>query len=263
MTSVVTHSIEFRIGHKALLDGVSVAVHGGEVVAIVGPNGAGKSTLLAAMAGDILPTAGRVEVGGDHVTDLTVDQLSRLRSMLSQDLPSRIPLSIWELVDLGRHPHRRDPDNSDRNDREMVRQAIRAVELEGWEHRIVSTLSGGERLRAHLARVIAQDTPLVLLDEPTAALDVAHQEHVLRLCESLAASGRAVALVQHDLNAAARYADRIVVVDGGRVRADGPPSDVLTGELLSDVYRQPMRVIDHPHRDCPLVLVVDSSSSAD
>ena len=121
----------------------------------------------------------------------------------------------------------------------------------------MATLSGGERLRAHLARVLAQQTPVVLLDEPTSALDIAHQEHVLSLCESLAASGRAVAVVLHDLNAAARYADRIVVMSNGSVSADGTPSDVLTEELLSEVYRQPITVTQHPHRDCPLVLVVD------
>ncbi|HEY5650879.1 MAG TPA: heme ABC transporter ATP-binding protein [Acidimicrobiia bacterium] len=257
MTAVVVDTVEVRIGEAVLLDGVSVTVSPGEVVAIVGPNGAGKSTLLSVMAGDSTPTAGRVEIDGDDVSGMTVDQLSRLRSMLSQDLPARIPLRIGELVELGRHPHRRDPGNSDLRDREAVRQAISAVELSGWEDRIVSTLSGGERLRAHLARVIAQDAPVVLLDEPTSALDVAHQEHVLRLCESLARSGRSVALVQHDLNAAARYADRVIVVDRGTIRADGPPAQVLTGDLLSDVYRQPMLVIDHPHRDCPLVLVVD------
>ncbi len=257
MTAVEASDIEVRIGDAALLDGASVTVSAGEVVAIVGPNGAGKSTLLSVMAGDVAPTAGSVAIDGEDVSDLTVDALSRLRSMLSQDLPSRISLRVWELVVLGRHPHRRDAENSDQRDQETVRRAISAVELDGCEDRIVSTLSGGERLRAHLARVIAQDTPVVLLDEPTAALDVAHQEHVLGLCESLASDGRAVALVQHDLNASARYADRIVVVDRGRIRAEGTPSQVLTGELLSDVYRQPMRVTDHPHRDCPLVLVVD------
>jgi iron complex transport system ATP-binding protein len=257
VTKVSVTDVEVRIGSATLLGGVNVSVAAGEVVAIVGPNGAGKSTLLAAMAGDLRPTAGRVEMDGEDVAGMTVDQLSRLRSMLSQDLPARIPLRIGELVELGRHPHRRDPENSDHRDRETVRRAISAVELDGWEDRIVSTLSGGERLRAHLARVIAQDAPLVLLDEPTSALDVAHQEHVLGMLESLAASGRAVVLVCHDLNAAARYADRIVVVDRGKIRADGSPAEVLTGELLSEVYRQPMKVIDHPHRDCPLVLVVD------
>lgn len=257
MTAVEASAIEVRIGDAVLLDGASVTLSAGEVVAIVGPNGAGKSTLLSVMAGDLPPTSGSVAIDGDDVGELTVDQLSRLRSVLSQDLPARIPLRVWELVELGRHPHRRDPENSDQRDREAMRRAISAVELDGWEDRIVSTLSGGERLRAHLARVIAQDTPVVLLDEPTSALDVAHQEHVLGLCESLANADRAVALVQHDLNAAARYADRIVVVDRGRVRAHGDPSEVLTSELLSEVYRQPMRVIDHPHRDCPLVLVVD------
>jgi iron complex transport system ATP-binding protein len=250
-------SVTVKADRATLVSGVDCSVRPGEVLAIVGPNGAGKSTLLSVLAGDRRPDAGDVRFGPDDVRDLSLAELSIRRSMLSQDLPARIPFTVGELVELGRHPHRGDPLNSSELDRRIVTEAIGAVELEGWEQRIVATLSGGERLRAHLARVLAQQAPVVLLDEPTSALDIAHQEHVLSLCESQAASGRAVAIVLHDLNAAARYADRIVVLDGGSVRAHGAPNDVLTGELLSDVYRQPIAVTRHPHRDCPLVLVVD------
>jgi iron complex transport system ATP-binding protein len=223
----------------------------------VGPNGAGKSTLLSVLAGDRRPNVGNVHYDSDDVRQLSLADLSTRRSMLSQDLPARIPFTVRELVELGRHPHRGNPLNSSDLDDQIIAASIEAVELDGWEQRIVATLSGGERLRAHLARVLAQQAPVVLLDEPTSALDIAHQEHVLALCESLAASDRAVAVVLHDLNAAARYADRIVVLDAGRLRADGPPSAVLTDDLLSAVYRQPITVTRHPHRDCPLVLVVD------
>jgi iron complex transport system ATP-binding protein len=257
VSTITVESVGFAANDNSILTDVSVSMAPGEVMAIVGPNGAGKSTLLSVVAGDARPTDGDVRYDGTPLGELTIDELARTRSVLSQDLPARIPLTIADLVALGRHPHRRDPENSDERDRAAIEAAILAVELHGWEHRIVATLSGGERLRAHLARVLAQETPVVLLDEPTSALDVAHQEHVLSLCASVARRSHTVVAVLHDLNAAARHADRILVLDRGTVRAEGTPEEVLTGELLSDVYRQPMRVIDHPHRDCPLVLVVD------
>ena len=254
---ITATGVSVRVDRATLVSDVDCSVQPGEVLAIVGPNGAGKSTLLSVLAGDRRPDAGDVQYGADDVRGLSLADLALRRAMLSQDLPARIPFTVGELVELGRHPHRSDPLRSSELDQRIVAEAIAAVELDGWEQRIVATLSGGERLRAHLARVLAQQTPVVLLDEPTSALDIAHQEHVLSLCESLAASGRAVAVVLHDLNAAARYADRIVVMSNGSVSADGTPSDVLTEELLSEVYRQPITVTQHPHRDCPLVLVVD------
>jgi iron complex transport system ATP-binding protein len=257
MTEIVATDISVRAGDATLLSEVDCSIHPGQVLAIVGPNGAGKSTLLSVLAGDRRPDTGDVRYAGEDVRELSLADLSIRRSVLSQDLPARIPFTVGELVELGRHPHRGDPRNSTALDDSIVADAIAAVELDGWEQRIVATLSGGERLRAHLARVLAQEAPVVLLDEPTSALDIAHQEHVLSLCESLAASGRAVAIVLHDLNAAARYADRILILNRGSVGAVGTPNEVLTAGLLSDVYRQPIAVSRHPHRDCPLVLVVD------
>ena len=254
---ITASNVSVQAGGATLVSDVDCSVRPGEVLAIVGPNGAGKSTLLSVLSGDRRPDVGNVRYGSDDVRELSLADLSTRRSVLSQDLPARIPFTVRELVELGRHPHRSDPLNSSDLDDQIVAASIAAVELTGWEHRIVATLSGGERLRAHLARVLAQQAPVVLLDEPTSALDIAHQEHVLALCESLAVAGRAVAVVLHDLNAAARYADRIVVLDAGSVRDDGIPDDVLTADLLSEVYRQPIAVSRHPHRDCPLVLVVD------
>jgi iron complex transport system ATP-binding protein len=249
--------VRVTAGRAVILDGATLAVAAGEVVAVVGPNGAGKSTLLSVVAGDRRPETGRVSIVGCEVAALSTDELSRTRAVLGQDLPVGVPFTVAELVSLGRHPHRRDPANSDERDRAVVSWAIGAVGMDGWEDRVVATLSAGERLRAHFARVLAQEAPVLLLDEPTASLDLAHQEHVLALSGSMAGAGRAVVAVLHDLNAASRYADRIVVLDRGRVRADGSPREVLTADLLSSVYRHPLEVIDHPLRDGPLVLVAE------
>jgi iron complex transport system ATP-binding protein len=249
--------VRVTAGRAVILDGATLAVAAGEVVAVVGPNGAGKSTLLSVVAGDRRPETGRVSIVGCEVAALSTDELSRTRAVLGQDLPVGVPFTVAELVSLGRHPHRRDPANSDERDRAVVSWAIGAVGMDGWEDRVVATLSAGERLRAHFARVLAQEAPVLLLDEPTASLDLAHQEHVLALSGSMAGAGRAVVAVLHDLNAASRYANRIVVLDRGRVRADGSPREVLTADLLSSVYRHPLEVIDHPFRDGPLVLVAE------
>lgn len=255
MTGVIAHDVSVVADGATLLDGVTCAAQSGELVAVVGPNGAGKSTLLAVLSGDLPVDQGGVSIGGRAIGDLALEELAVTRAVLPHDLPSEIQFSVGELVALGRHPYRRS--GSSAHDRYLVAGALEAVGLLGWDRRIVATLSAGERIRAHLARVIAQATPVVLLDEPTAFLDVANAEHIMQLCEDLAAAGRAVVAVVHDLNVAARYADRIVILTGGVVAADGPPADVLHSGLLSEIYGQPMEVIDHPRRDCPLVLVVD------
>lgn len=249
--------LEYRVGSAVLVSGIDFAVGAGELVAMVGPNGAGKSTLLGLLAGDLTPSAGSVTLGGERVAELGPDRLALLRAVLSQKSVPDIPFSARAVVTMGRHPHRRDPANSAATDAAAVAEALAVTDTERFAHRPVATLSGGERTRVAIARVLAQHTPVVLLDEPTANLDVHHQEQIMVRLRDLARSGRAVVAVLHDLNVAAYYADRIVLLARARVRADGPAGSVLDAALLSEVYGQPMRVIDHPFRPCPLVLVAD------
>ncbi|HSG80072.1 MAG TPA: heme ABC transporter ATP-binding protein [Acidimicrobiia bacterium] len=247
----------YRVGDADLVSEVDLEVRSGELVAVVGPNGAGKSTLLRLVSGDLRPTDGLVYVDGERVAEMHPSEIALRRSVLGQKNPTDVPFTVRAVVSLGRHPHRRDPDNSDARDREAVEDALGRTDVTHLGERIFATLSGGEQTRVSLARVLAQDAPAVLLDEPTTALDVAHQERIMAVAAGLAVGGRAVLVVLHDLNAAARYADRVVVMTGGRIVAEGVPAEVFTEELLSEVYRQPMRVIDHPYRPGPLVLVVD------
>ncbi|MEW1695961.1 heme ABC transporter ATP-binding protein [Streptomyces sp. NPDC091278] len=251
---VVAEAVGLRVslGRRAVLDGVDVRVRAGEVLALVGPNGAGKSTLLGALAADIPPASGEIRIGGRPAGDWSPGELALRRSVLPQSAALAFPFPVGEVVRMGRAPwagtEREDEDEA------AVAAAMAATEVEEFAGRPFSGLSGGERARVALARVLAQRTGLLLLDEPTAALDLRHQELVLRVCRERAAAGDAVVVVLHDLGLAAAHADRIGVLHGGRITAEGPPSEVLDSELLSRVYRQPVEVFPHPGTGVPLVV---------
>ncbi|MFF4869279.1 heme ABC transporter ATP-binding protein [Streptomyces sp. NPDC090109] len=246
--------VRIERGRRAVLDGVGIGVRAGEVLALVGPNGAGKSTLLAALAADLAPSAGEIRIGGRPAADWTAGELALRRSVLPQDATLSFPFPVAEVVRMGRAPWagtvREDEDE------EAVAEAMAATETGEFAGRPFSALSGGERARVALARVLAQRTGLLLLDEPTAALDLRHQELVLRVCRERAAAGVAVVVVLHDLGLAAAHADRVGVLHDGRIAVEGPPSEVLGEELLSRVYRQPVEVFPHPRTGVPLVVPV-------
>ncbi|HLS79144.1 MAG TPA: heme ABC transporter ATP-binding protein [Nocardia sp.] len=237
---------------RRVLDRVGFQVAAGEIVALVGPNGAGKSTLLAALAGELTPAEGRVELDGRALTHWTPLDMARRRAVLPQSHTVGFPFTAREVVAMGRAPWARTP--RDLDDDRVVEQSLAAADVTHLAHRSFPTLSGGERARVALARVLAQQTSTLLLDEPTAALDLGHQEQVLRLAAARAGEGAAVVVVLHDLGIAAAYADRVAVLEAGRVAADGPPREVLTGELLSRVYQHPVEVFDHPVTGAQLVL---------
>ncbi|MGQ4598950.1 heme ABC transporter ATP-binding protein [Nocardia sp. R6R-6] len=239
---------------RRVLEGVDFEAVAGQVVALVGPNGAGKSTLLAALAGELTLSAGRVELDGLPLTQWSTLDMARRRAVLPQTHTVGFPFTAREVIAMGRAPwvrtERRELDD------EHIAAAMAATDVEHLAARSFPTLSGGERARVALARVLAQDTATLLLDEPTAALDLGHQEAVLRLAAARAGAGVAVVVVLHDLGIAAAYADRVAVLDSGRIAADGPPRDVLTTDLLTRVYRHPVEVLDHPVTGAQLVLPV-------
>ena len=252
--AIAATGLTFRVKDAVLVSDVDFRAEWGELVAIIGPNGAGKSTLLSLLAGDLVASAGSATIDGIELGGAAPAELATLRAVLSQRTPIDIPFTAAEVVAIGRFPHRRDAANSGEHDTAVVAAAMERTDTRRFAGRIFSTLSGGERTRVSLARVLAQDTPVVYLDEPTTALDVAHQERMMRQVASLAAEGRCVVTVLHDLNAAAVYADRIVLMSEGRVVAEGSPREVLRADTLNETYGHPMLVIDHPLHDCPLVL---------
>jgi iron complex transport system ATP-binding protein len=221
-----------------LLTDISFEVKRGELLAIIGPNGAGKSTLLGALAGDIEPSAGSVELDGRPLTELAARDVARLRAVLPQQLSIAFPFTVREIVAMGRNPWLDDRDD------DVVAAAMQRLDVTHLAERTYPTLSVGEQARTSLARVLAQETPLLLLDEPTAALDIGQQEKMLTITRGLVNEGHAVVAVLHDLNVARRHADKVLVIHAGRSVAYGTPHDVLVADRLSSVYDHPIRVVE-------------------
>lgn len=231
-------------GQRTILDRVDVDVVAGEILALVGPNGAGKSTLLSVLAGDEAPTSGSVHLGGRPLASWSAREAALRRAVLPQQNVLSFPFLVRDVVTMGRAPWRDTP-LAERDDA-VVADAMIAAAVEDLAERRFTTLSGGEAARVSLARVLAQRTAVLLLDEPTAALDPHHQESVFALLRQQADYGDAVIVVVHDLNLAAAYADQVAVLADGQLQARGRPDAVLTDELLSRAYGHPMEVVSHP-----------------
>ncbi|WCD86163.1 Hemin import ATP-binding protein HmuV [Streptomyces xanthophaeus] len=249
-----TVDLHVRLGGREVLSGIGLTARAGEVLALVGPNGAGKSTLLAALCADLPAASGEVRIDGRAVASWSAPELALRRSVLPQSAALSFPFPVEDVVRMGRAPWAGTAFAD--ADEDAVAAAMAATEVTEFAARPFSALSGGERARVALARVLAQRAPLLLLDEPTAALDLRHQELVLRICRERAAAGDAVVVVLHDLGLAAAYADRAAVLHDGRIAADGAPAEVFEGGLLSRVYRQPVEVLPHPRTGAPLVVPV-------
>ncbi|SEM41654.1 iron complex transport system ATP-binding protein [Rhodococcus maanshanensis] len=239
-------------GQRRVLESVSLDVRVGEVLALVGPNGAGKSTLLAAMAGDQAIAEGHVELDGRPLEHWTGTDMAQRRAVLPQQHTVGFSFTSLEVVRMGRAPWTRTACRDE--DADAVREAMEACDVAAFAERPFAALSGGERSRVALARVFAQRTETLLLDEPTAALDLGHQEAVMSLVRERARAGTAVVVVLHDLALAAAYADTVAVLEAGALAAYGSPREVLTETLLSRVYGHPVEVIAHPRSGAQLVL---------
>ncbi|TDV38668.1 heme ABC transporter ATP-binding protein [Actinophytocola oryzae] len=241
-------------GGREVLRDIDLTLRAGEVLAVVGPNGAGKSSLVSLLSGDLSVGSGSVSVGGRPVERWRPRELALWRSVLPQHTTVAFPFTVRQVVEMGRAPWAGMAEAAD--DETVVTEAMAETEVTEFAERTFGTLSGGERARAALARVLAQRTPMVLLDEPTAALDLRHQDLVLRVAAERARTGAGVLAVLHDLNLAAAHADRLAVVAAGELRACGPPSVVLTSALLTEVYQREVEVLEHPRTGTPLVLPV-------
>lgn len=234
-TLVASHLVVSR-GGTTLLNDVSLSVQSGELLAVLGPNGAGKSTLLGAIAGDFPLSSGSVRVNERELSSLAPRELARVRAVLPQQIAISFPFTVREIVAMGRSPWLNEYDD------ERIAAAMQRLEVTSLAGRTYQTLSVGEQARVSMARVLAQDTPLLFLDEPTAVLDIGQQERFLAIARSLVDEGRGVIAVLHDLNVAMRFATKVLVLHQGRCVASGDPRTVLTDALLSDVYHQKIRV---------------------
>ncbi len=251
-TGLHAEHVVVRAGARRILDAASLLVLPGELVALVGPNGAGKTTLLRALAGELRPESGVVHIDGAPLTAIRAGELARLRAVLPQTTSVEFAFTASEIVQMGRAPHRSSPVE----DTEIVARSMAATECTHLASREYRTLSGGEQARVNLARVLAQCTRYLLLDEPTAALDLRHQELVMRLAADRAAAGDGVVAVVHDLNLAAAYATSVCLMRDGHTVAHGRPREILTAARVSEVYGYQVTVLDHPTRGCPLIVPV-------
>ena len=225
------------LGGKTIVDQVSLALRPGEVTAIIGPNGAGKSTLLTALAGLRRPQAGSVRLGERALAALSDRERARRIGFLPQAPEIAWAVDVETLVGLGRSPWRGGFSGGlGAEDRAIVERALEATDLEAFAHRIALTLSGGERARAMIARALAGEPEWLLADEPLTGLDPGHQFDACALLRRVAQEGRGVAITLHDLALAGRFADRVVVLAGGRIVADAPPAEALNARMLAEVY---------------------------
>jgi iron complex transport system ATP-binding protein len=204
------------------------------------------------LSGDVKPTDGAVRIGGRDIRSVRHLELARLRSVLTQENQVSFPFTVAEVVEMGRSPWARTGSGDD--DERAISEAIRATDVSHLVARRYTSLSGGEKARVSLARVLAQSTPVVFLDEPTAALDLRHQEDVMSTAAALARSGRAVVVVVHDLSLAAAYADRVALVADGRLESVGTPAEVFTAERVERVYGLPVEVVTQNGR--PVILPI-------
>jgi iron complex transport system ATP-binding protein len=230
-------SLSVTLAGRVVLRDVSLALSPGQLVALVGPNGAGKTTLLRALAG-LVPSEGAIHVGGDALSSLSLRERARRFAYLPQGHIVHWPLPARDIVALGRYPHgATDPARLTPKDTEAVQRAMQAADVTKFAFRRVTELSGGERGRVALARVLAVEAPVILADEPTNSLDPRHQIDVMKTLRTAADQGGLVMVVTHDLGLAARFADTIVVLSEGRLVSLGVPTDALSEQVMAEVFR--------------------------
>jgi iron complex transport system ATP-binding protein len=234
---LTAQGVNVSLGSRAVLHDVSLELASGHLVALVGPNGAGKTTLLRALAG-LVPATGDIAIGGRTLASLSLRERARRFAYLPQGHIVHWPLPSRDIVALGRYPHgATDPARLSPSDREAVTRAMQAADVVAFADRRATELSGGERSRVALARVLAVEAPVILADEPTSSLDPRHQLDVMTTLRKAADGGVLVIVVTHDLGLAARFADRVLVLSSGRLVSQGKPAEALSEQVLADVFR--------------------------
>lgn len=249
---LTAHNLSYQIGKSLLVRAVNLELNKGEVVVIVGANGAGKTTLLRLLSGELEPTQGTVCLEGQPLHQLSARQLARKRAVMRQHVFLNFDFTAYDVVMMGRHPHIRTA--ATYKDHQIADSMLHRTESEHLRDQLYATLSGGEKSRVTLARVLAQETPILLLDEPTSTMDLRHQQMTMRLARDVANQGGAVLAVLHDLNLAAMFADRIGMMRKGQLVVIDTPQQVLTIEHIEQVFGLTVRILEHPDHHCPLVV---------
>ncbi len=251
------HASHLKLGYdnKIIADDLSVAIPDGAFTVIVGPNACGKSTLLRALCRLLKPSAGEVMLDGKNISSFATKALARELGLLPQTSIAPDSITVADLVSRGRYPHQSLLKQWTQADKQAVEAAMAATNVSQLADRSVDELSGGQRQRVWVAMALAQQTPLLLLDEPTTYLDIAHQIELLDLFRQLNRErGQTMIAVLHDLNHACRYADHIIAMRDGKIVAEGEPAEIITAELVERVFGMPCMIIDDPLSHTPLVI---------
>lgn len=262
MVRIQVDSLQVSYDDTPALRGVTFQVERGEFVALVGPNGSGKSTVLRTITNLVKPRSGQVKVDGIPVARYRPDALARIVSVVRQEEPLDFEFTVEEIVTLGRIPHLRRFEREGPNDRRIIREALELTGLSELANRSVVEISGGERQRVGFARALAQAPEILLLDEPTAHLDLRYQIGMLDLLQDLCRKqGLTVVIVMHDLNLAAQYSRRMLLLDKGRLSRSGPPQQILTSEVIREVYGIEASITPHPIGGSPCVHPLSSPAT--
>ncbi|MGO2354596.1 MAG: ABC transporter ATP-binding protein [Marinomonas foliarum] len=252
--SLSADKLTLKHGKVSIIDQLDVTLPEGQVTAIVGPNGCGKSTLLNGLSRVHTPSSGVVLLDGKDILSLPSKEVARRLALLPQDTLAPDGITIEELIRFGRHPHQSLLKQWAMDDQEAIKYALHAADLEGLKDRLLDTLSGGQRQRAWIAMSIAQETPLLLLDEPTSALDLGHQIEVFELIRNLSRQGKTLAMVVHDLPSACRYSDHIIAMKEGKILTQGSPKDIMTKELVRELYGVDCDLMPDPMTGSPILI---------
>ncbi|MHA6528605.1 ABC transporter ATP-binding protein [Corynebacterium pyruviciproducens] len=252
--AIVVDHVSSGYGDHIVVKDIDITAEAGTFTTLLGPNGCGKSTLLKSITRLLTPVAGTVTYGATSLQDVSPKKLAQTVAMLPQHPFAPDGLSVVELVSRGRHPWRSPLRGLSATDRRIIAEAMEETEVSGLAERSIETLSGGQRQRVWMAMVLAQDTPVLLLDEPTTYLDPARAMEILSIAKRQAQAGKVVISVLHDLHLAGHFSDRVVLLKEGHVYADGSPADVMTVDAVKDVYDLRAEVWDDPASASPIIV---------
>lgn len=247
--------VSFSYGANPVLEHINISISETEFVGIIGPNGAGKSTLLKIISGILTPASGSVKLRGKVLAEYQRKDLARIIGFVGQEFKAAFNFSVYEIVLMGRYPYLSPFSNETQTDRDIISAAMNETDVWQFRDRKISDLSGGEKQRVVLASALAQEPEILLLDEPTTALDIKHQMRFYEILAKLQSEkSMTIGIVTHDINLAARFCKRLVVIKDGNIAADDSPSAILNRELMETIYEVPVEIMTHPGTGKPMLI---------
>ncbi|MBU3574112.1 ABC transporter ATP-binding protein (plasmid) [Priestia aryabhattai] len=258
MAILATENLDLSYDDIQIVKNLNLQIPTSKITAIIGSNGCGKSTTLRALARILAPKNGTVYLDGKAISKQSTKEIAKKMAILPQQPEAPSGITVFELITYGRFPHQKGFGKLSDQDRKIIEWALNITEMTSFKNRPIDALSGGQRQRAWIAMALAQQTDLILLDEPTTYLDLAHQLEILKLLENLnKQEGRTIVMVLHDLNLAARFADYIVAMRDGVIVREGKPETVITSEVLKEVFQIDAEIVKDPRNDTPVCLTYD------